>query len=231
MAYIEFKNVCKEYETGIIKQKALKKINFEIQDGEFVIITGPSGAGKTTIFNILSGIDIPTSGNVLIDGVKINDLKGRNLLKYKRENIGLVFEKDNLIENLTAKENIELSFNNSKQDLTWILKKFNLTNKKDNFASQLSIKENQKIAIARAFFKNPKFILCDEPTGKLNSKDGKQILKLLKEISNKENKTVIITTYNDNISPIANKVIKIKDGYLESVKINKKPLDVGDLKW
>lgn len=230
MAYIEFKNVCKDYETANVKEKALKKVSFEIEDGEFVIITGPSGAGKTTIFNILNGTTSLTSGDVLIDGVKINVLKGKELIKYKRKNIGLVFEKDNLIENLTAKENIELS-PSSKNNIEWLLKKFNLTNKKDNFPSQLSKKEAQKVAIARAFFKNPKFLLCDEPTGALDSKASKQILKLLKDISKKQKKTVIMTTHNSDITPIADKVITIKDGYLESVKANKKPLSVGDLKW
>lgn len=229
MAYIEFNNVSKEYENGNVFEKVLKKINFQIEDGEIVIITGPSTLGKKAIFNILSGVFPPTCGEVLIDSIKINELKGRNLTKYKRKCVGLVFEKDNLIENLTVEENICLY--PSKNDLDWLLKKMNIANKKDNFPSQLTRKDQQKVAIARAFYKNPKFILCDEPTGLLSSRESKQILKLIKEIAKKDKKTIIIITNNSNLSPIANKVIKIKDSLLESIKINKTPLDVGDLKW
>lgn len=229
MAYIEFKNVSKEYENGNVLEKALKKVSFKIEDGEIVVITGPSVSGRKAIFNILSGASKPTCGEVLIDGLKINDLKGKNLTKYKRECVGLVFEKDNLIENLTAEENICIY--PSKNDLDWLLKKLNIGGKKDNFPSQLSKKDEQKVAIARAFYKNPKFILCDEPVGLLGFKESKQILKLIKEIAKKEKKTIIIITNNSDISPIANKVIKIKDGLLESTLINKTPLDAGDLKW
>lgn len=233
MAYIEFKNVSKEYENGNVLEKALKKVSFKIEDGEIVVITGPSVSGRKAIFNILSGASKPTCGEVLIDGLKINDLKGKNLTKYKRECVGLVFEKDNLIENLTAEENICIypSKLDNKNDLDWLLKKLNIGNKKDNFPSQLSKKDEQKVAIARAFYKKPKFILCDEPAGLLGFKESKQILKLIKEIAKKEKKTIIIITNNSDISPIANKVIKIKDGLLESVLINKTPLDAGDLKW
>ncbi len=229
MAYIKFKNVSKEYENGNILEKALKRISFEIEDGEIVIITGPSTLGKKAIFSILSGASGPTCGEILIDGTKINELKGRNLTKYKRECVGLVFEKDNLLENLTVEENICLY--PSENDLDWLLKKMNITNKKDNFPSQLSRKDQQKVAIARAFYKNPKFILCNEPVELLGLKESKQILKLIKEIAKKEKKTIIIITNNIDIAPLANKVIKIKDGLLESIKVNKTPLDVGDLKW
>ncbi len=231
MAYIEFKNVCKEYGNEEVKVKALKKANFEIEKGELVVIVGPSGAGKTTCLNILGGIDALTSGDVIVDNVKINKLKGKKLIKYRREDVGFVFQFYNLVQNLTAKENVELATQICKDpmDAESIIKKVGLTKKIDNFPSELSGGEQQRVAIARAIAKRPKLLLCDEPTGALDEKRGKQILKLLQNTAKKEKMTVVIITHNSAICPIANKVISFKNGSVDKVKINKKPKAVGDL--
>ncbi len=233
MAYIEFKNVCKNYQMGEITIKALKNTSFEIEKGELVVIVGPSGAGKTTCLNILGGMDKLTSGKVMVDGSEISSLKGRKLIKYRREDVGFVFQFYNLVQNLTAKENVELATQICKKpmDSETIIKKVGLTKRINNFPSQLSGGEQQRVAIARAIAKRPKLLLCDEPTGALDDKTGKQVLRLLQNMATKEHMTVIIITHNSAIAPMANKVIEFKNGSVSSVKINKKPTSVRDLKW
>ena len=233
MSYIEFKNVNKNYKMGEITIKALDNTNFQIEKGELVVIVGPSGAGKTTTLNILGGMDTATSGDVLVDGKNIATLKGKNLIKYRREDIGFVFQFYNLVPNLTAKENVELATQICKDslDVDSVIEKVGLENRKNNFPSQLSGGEQQRVAIARAIAKNPKLLLCDEPTGALDYKTGKQILKLLENTCRKEKMTVIIITHNTAIAPMADKVIHFKNGTAESIEINKNPMPIEDIEW
>ena len=233
MAYIEFKNVCKEYKMGEIIIKALDNTNFEIEKGELVVIVGPSGAGKTTTLNILGGMDNATSGRVIVDNKEISRLKNRDLIKYRREDIGFVFQFYNLVQNLTAIENVELATQICKKSLNpeQVMEKVGLAERKNNFPSQLSGGEQQRVAIARAIAKNPKLLLCDEPTGALDYKTGKQILKLLQDMSRKENMTVIIITHNGAIAPMADKVIKFKNGTAEDMIINENPTPIEEIEW
>ena len=233
MAYISFENVCKEYKMGEIIIKALENTNFEIEKGELVVIVGPSGAGKTTTLNILGGMDTATSGKVIVDGKNISDFKERQLVKYRRDDIGFVFQFYNLVQNLTAKENVELAMQISKHPLNpnEVLAKVGLGDRKNNFPSQLSGGEQQRVAIARAIAKNPKLLLCDEPTGALDYKTGKQILKLLQDTARKENMTVLIITHNVAIAPMADKVIHFKNGTAESVEINEHIKSVDEIEW
>ena len=233
MAYIEFKNVCKNYGNEDVTVKALKKASFEIEKGELAIILGPSGAGKTTCLNILGGIDKASSGSVIVDGVNITELKERKLIKYRREDVGFVFQFYNLVQNLTAKENVELATQICKDSLNpdEVIEKVGLKNRKNNFPSQLSGGEQQRVAIARAIAKNPKLLLCDEPTGALDYKTGKQILQLLQDTAKKENMTVLIITHNGAIAPMADKVIHFKNGTAEKIEINKNPISVEQIEW
>lgn len=233
MSYIEFKNVNKNYKMGEITIKALDHTNFKIEKGELVVIVGPSGAGKTTTLNILGGMDTATSGDVLVDGKNITTLKGKELIKYRREDIGFVFQFYNLVPNLTAKENVELATQICKDslDVDSVIEKVGLENRKNNFPSQLSGGEQQRVAIARAIAKNPKLLLCDEPTGALDYKTGKQILKLLENTCRKEKMTVIIITHNTAIAPMADKVIHFKNGTAESIEINKNPMPIENIEW
>ncbi|MFQ9298014.1 MAG: ABC transporter ATP-binding protein [Clostridia bacterium] len=233
MSYIEFKNVNKNYKMGEITIKALNNTNFQIEKGELVVIVGPSGAGKTTTLNILGGMDTATSGDVLVDGKNIATLKGKNLIKYRREDIGFVFQFYNLVPNLTAKENVELATQICKDslDVDSVIEKVGLENRKNNFPSQLSGGEQQRVAIARAIAKNPKLLLCDEPTGALDYKTGKQILKLLENTCRKEKMTVIIITHNTAIAPMADKVIHFKNGTAESIEINENPMPIENIEW
>ena len=233
MSYIEFKNVNKNYKMGEITIKALDNTNFQIEKGELVVIVGPSGAGKTTTLNILGGMDTATSGDVLVDGKNIATLKGKNLIKYRREDIGFVFQFYNLVQNLTAKENVELATQICKDsiDVDSVIEKVGLENRKNNFPSQLSGGQQQRIAIARAIAKNPKLLLCDEPTGALDYKTGKQILKLLENTCRKEKMTVIIITHNTAIAPMADKVIHFKNGTAESIEINENPMPIENIEW
>ena len=233
MAYIEFKNVCKDYVMGEVTIHALMNTNLSIEKGELVVIVGPSGAGKTTALNILGGMDTVTRGKVVVDGKEISRLKNRDMIKYRREDIGFVFQFYNLVQNLTAIENVELATQICKNSLNPIdvLNKVGLSERKNNFPSQLSGGEQQRVAIARAIAKNPKLLLCDEPTGALDYKTGKQILKLLQDTARKENMTVIIITHNAAIAPMADKIIKFKNGTAEDIIINENPKPIEEIEW
>lgn len=233
MAYIEFKNVVKEYIVGENKIKALNKASFEIDKGELVVIVGPSGAGKTTALNVLGGMDSVTSGEVIIDGKRVDKYSERELTHYRREDIGFVFQFYNLVQNLTALENVELATQICKEPLSpkTTIEKVGLKNRKNNFPSQLSGGEQQRVAIARAIAKNTKILLCDEPTGALDYNTGKQILKLLQDTCRKEKMTVIIITHNSAIAPMADKVIHFKNGTAENIIINNKPQSIDEIEW
>ena len=233
MSYIEFKNVCKEYKMGEITIKALNNTNFKIEKGELVVIVGPSGAGKTTALNILGGMDTATSGKVFVDNKEVTMLKNKALIQYRREDIGFVFQFYNLVQNLTAKENVELATQICKDSLNpeEVLKKVGLKDRMNNFPSQLSGGEQQRVAIARAIAKNPKLLLCDEPTGALDYKTGKQILKLLQDTARKENMTVLIITHNGALAPMADKVIHFKNGTAEKIEVNENPKPVEEIEW
>ncbi len=233
MEYIEFENVNKKYKMGEVIIDALDNTNFQINRGELVVIVGPSGAGKTTTLNILGGMDTVTSGNVYVDGKDITKLNNKQLVKYRRNDIGFVFQFYNLVQNLTAKENVELATQLCVDalDVDEILNKVGLEERKDNFPSQLSGGEQQRVAIARAIAKNPKLLLCDEPTGALDYKTGKSILKLLQDMARNEKMTVIIITHNAAIAPMADKVIHFKNGMAEKIVVNDNPISIEEIEW
>ncbi len=233
MKYIEFKDVIKEYVMGEVKITALNNTNFSIDKGELVVIVGPSGAGKTTALNLLGGMDSVTSGNIFIDGKDITTLNNKNLIKYRREDIGFVFQFYNLVQNLTALENVELATQICKNSLDpkTVLKNVGLEDRMNNFPSQLSGGEQQRVAIARAIAKNPKILLCDEPTGALDYNTGKQILKLLQDTAKTNNITVIIITHNTAITPMADKVIVFKNGEVKETITNTNPVLVEEIEW
>ena len=233
MAYIEFKDVSKIYKSGEIEVKALDKVNFEIEQGELVCILGHSGAGKTTALNILGGMDKATSGKITVAKKDITKYNKKDLIKYRRTNIGFVFQFYNLIQNLTALENVELATEICKNSLSpkETLINVGLKDRLNNFPAQLSGGEQQRVSIARALAKNPNVLLCDEPTGALDYVTGKQILKLLQDTCRKRKMTVIIITHNTAIAPMADKVIKFKSGKVEEVTINKKPVDIERIEW
>ncbi len=233
MAYIEFKNVNKIYQMGEVEINAINNASFQIDKGELVCILGPSGAGKTTTLNILGGMDFPTSGDVIVDGVNISNLKNKALISYRRHDIGFVFQFYNLIQNLTALENVELAVQLCKdyKDPKKVLEDVGLSERINNFPSQLSGGEQQRVSIARAIAKNPKLLLCDEPTGALDYNTGKQILKLLERESKENNMTVLIITHNSAIAPMANKVIKFKNGCVEDIIINENPKTIDEIEW
>ncbi len=233
MSYIEFKDVVKKYQMGELEITALDRASFSIEKGELVVIVGASGAGKTTALNILGGMDNATSGKVIVDKKDITRLKGRDLIKYRRDDIGFVFQFYNLVQNLTALENVELATQICKDSLDpkEVMEKVGLKDRINNFPSQLSGGEQQRVAIARAIAKNPKLLLCDEPTGALDYNTGKQILKLLQDTSRKENMTVVIITHNQAIAPMADKIIKFKNGKAIDIIKNDNIIPVENIEW
>ena len=233
MAFVEMKDVYKRYRTGEIVTAASDGINFTIEKGEFAIIVGPSGAGKTTVLNILGGMDTADEGQVLVDGNDIVQYTPKQLIGYRRHDIGFVFQFYNLVQNLTALENVELATEICKNPLDpdEILDKVGLQDRKNNFPSQLSGGEQQRVAIARALAKNPKLLLCDEPTGALDYVTGKQILKLLQETCRKQNMTVIVITHNLAITPMGDRVLRVKNGLIVSDTVNEHPQDIETIEW
>ena len=233
MAFIEFKDVGKTYQMGEVSIHALHDASFEVEKGELVVIVGPSGAGKTTLLNILGGMDTLTKGAVTMDGREISGLNKRQLTAYRRNEVGFVFQFYNLIGNLTALENVELANQISKDplDAVEVLRNVGLEGRTKNFPSQLSGGEQQRVAIARALAKNPKLLLCDEPTGALDYQTGKAILKLLQDTGRKTGMTVIIITHNSALTAMADRVIRVKNGTVASVEINSNPTDIAEIEW
>lgn len=233
MAYIEFKNVCKIYHMGQTEIRALDNISFDIDKGELCVIVGPSGAGKTTLLNILGGMDAPTSGTILLDGRDISKLNARQLTDYRRTDVGFVFQFYNLVQNLTALENVELAAEICRDslDAATTLDEVGLGDRKDNFPAQLSGGEQQRVSIARALAKNPKIILCDEPTGALDYNTGKAVLKLLQDTCRSTGKTVLIITHNSALTAIADHVIRVKNGTVVESSRNELPTPVERIEW
>ena len=233
LSFIEFKNVSKIYKTGEIEIRAVDNISFPINRGEFVIIVGASGAGKTTVLNMLGGMDMPTSGIINVDGIDIAQFDEKELTAYRRDDVGFVFQFYNLVQNLTAYENVELATQICKNpvDAEIMLAEVGLGSRKDNFPSQLSGGEQQRVSIARAIAKNPKLLLCDEPTGALDYITGKSILKLLQDMCREKGMTVIVITHNSALMPIADKIIKINDGRIERILLNEHPTPVEQIEW
>ena len=233
MSYIEFKDVYKIYKSGSNEIHALDGMSFTIEQGELCVIVGHSGAGKTTLLNILGGMDTATSGLVSLDGRDITKLNSRQLTEFRRNDVGFVFQFYNLIQNLTALENVELAAEICKDslDAAAVLGDVGLSERLNNFPGQLSGGEQQRVAIARAVAKNPKILLCDEPTGALDYNTGKQILQILQDMSRKHGSTVIIVTHNSAIAPIADRVIHMHDGHVTSTEMNQNPQAIADIEW
>lgn len=232
-AFVTMENVKKTYQMGEVTIHAVDGVNIEINEGEFVVIVGPSGAGKTTVLNMLGGMDSVTSGKVIVDGRDISSYNSRKLTQYRRDDIGFVFQFYNLIQNLNALENVELALQISKHplDAREVMKDVGLEERMYNFPSQLSGGEQQRVAIARALAKNPKLLLCDEPTGALDYQTGKAILKLLQDTCRRRKMTVIVITHNLAIAPMADRVIQIKNGHVSDVTVNREPKPVETIEW
>lgn len=233
MSYVEVKNTYKRYKMGETTITANEDLSFSIEEGELVVILGPSGAGKSTILNILGGMDSPDEGQIIIDNIDIAQFSDKQLTEYRRKDVGFVFQFYNLVPNLTAKENIELATEISPNalDPDAVLKQVGLENRSNNFPSQLSGGEQQRVSIARALAKNPKLLLCDEPTGALDFETGKQVLKMLQSASRQAGNTVLIITHNSAIAPIADRVIRINDATVRSVEINESPISIDEIVW
>lgn len=233
MSLVEFKNVYKQYKMGEVTINAVDGISFNIEEGEFAVVVGSSGAGKTTVLNILGGMDSATKGEVLVADRDVSKLSDRELIDYRRFDIGFVFQFYNLIPNLTARENIELATQISKNPLDpdTALESVGLSERVNNFPAQLSGGEQQRVSIARALAKRPKLLLCDEPTGALDYNTGRAILKLLQDTCRKEKMTVVLITHNQAITPMADRVIRMKSGKVVENRINENPLNVEDIEW
>ncbi len=233
MAFVEFQEVAKTYRMGEVEINALREASFSVEKGELVVIVGPSGAGKTTLLNILGGMDTLSAGKVFLDGQEISALSRKQLTEYRRHDVGFVFQFYNLIGNLTAMENVELANQICREplDAAKILQEVGLGNRSKNFPSQLSGGEQQRVAIARALAKNPKLLLCDEPTGALDYQTGKAILQLLQTTSRKTGMTVIIITHNSALTAMADRVIRVRNGTVSCVEINEHPQDIAEIEW
>ena len=233
MSFIEFDGVSKIYQMGEVEIKALSDVSFSIEKGEFVVVLGSSGAGKTTILNILGGMDTATSGKITVDGKEISGLNDRDLCEYRRSDVGFVFQFYNLVQNLTAKENVELAAQlcSDPIDPVFVLKMVGLEDRMNNFPSQLSGGEQQRVAIARAVAKNPKLLLCDEPTGALDYVTGKQVLGVLQDMCEKQNMTVVMITHNSALAEMGQKIIRVKSGHIESVEMNQNVRSIEDIEY
>ncbi len=233
MSYLSLKNVSKKYIVGDIEINALSNVSFDLNNGELVVILGSSGAGKTTLLNLLGGMDTATSGEIILDGQDITKLNKKGLTLFRRKDIGFIFQFYNLMPNLTAIENIEISVEICENSLSpkSVLEGVGLKDRMNNFPSQLSGGEQQRVSIARAIAKNPKLLLCDEPTGALDYNTGKKILSMLSDICKKENKLVIIVSHNQALKDMADKVIKIKNGMIEDIIVNKNPKNIEEIEW
>ena len=233
MSYIEFQNVKKIYKMGDVKIKALNGADFSIEKGEFAVIAGASGAGKSTILNLMGGMDTATTGKIIVDKENVSKFSAKKLTTYRRYDIGFVFQFYNLVQNLTVRENVELATQICKNplDIDEVIEAVGLKDRSSNFPSQLSGGEQQRVAIARALAKNPKLLLCDEPTGALDYNTGKQILKLLQDTCRKRGVTVVVITHNLALTAMGDKVIKVKNGIVDSVTVNENPLPVEQIEW
>ena len=232
-AFVTFEDVSKVYRSGEVEIRAVDHISFTIEKGEFCVIVGPSGAGKTTVLNMLGGMDACSGGTITVDGTRVSGFNARQLMTYRRHDIGFVFQFYNLVGNLTALENVELAAQICKDplDAATVLDEVGLAKRANNFPGQLSGGEQQRVAIARALAKNPKLLLCDEPTGALDYVTGKQILKLLQDTCREKGVTVVVITHNSAITPMADRVIHIKNGTVESMQLNENPTSVESIEW
>lgn len=233
MSYIEFKNVKKIYKMGDVKIKALSGVDFTVEKGEFAVIAGPSGAGKSTILNLLGGMDTVTTGEIIVDGQHVNEYSRKKMTAYRRYDIGFVFQFYNLVQNLTVRENVELAAQICKNplDIDQTIEAVGLKDRMNNFPAQLSGGEQQRVAIARALAKNPKLLLCDEPTGALDYQTGKSVLKLLQDTCIHNGVTVVVITHNLALTPMGNKVIRVKNGTISEIQCNENPMPIERIEW